>query len=173
MVPSAVVTGSGENAYLCACVDQEANSRPSVGDKQTATTRRGKARRAGRHQFLAAAFPEGSEVDGWIRRLGAHKVERTSVLHFQNVGGNSTHRHGARCDLATAHGCAKSSGGVTGQNWNGGSTIDHEMVASVQLLPSAQPPPHEGRQHQRTRMIPEGPEPRSRCVQKMVGHSAA
>ena len=64
MVPSAVVTGSGENAYLCACVDQEANSRPSVGDKQTATTRRGKARRAGRHQFLAVAFPEGSEVDG-------------------------------------------------------------------------------------------------------------
>ena len=85
-----------------------------------------------------------------------HKMERTSVLHFQNVGGNSTHCHCARCDLATAHGCAKSSGGVTGHNWNGGSTIDHEMVASVQLFPSAQPPPHEGRQHQRTRMIRRG-----------------
>ena len=173
MVPSAVVTGSGENAYLCACVDQEANSCPSVGDKQTATTRRG---RSGGRVAISSwpwRFPKGQRLMGWIRRLGAHKVERTSVLHFQNVGGNSTHRHCARCDLATAHGCAKSSGGVTGQNWNGGSTIDHEMVASVQLFPSAQPPPHEGRQHQRTRMIPEGPEPRSRCVQKMVGHSAA
>ena len=26
MVPSAVLTGSGEKAYLCACIDQEASS---------------------------------------------------------------------------------------------------------------------------------------------------
>ena len=43
-------------------------------------------------------------------------MERTSVLHFQSVGGNRTHHHCARCNLATAHHCARSSGGVTGQN---------------------------------------------------------
>ena len=60
VVPIAVLTGWGENAYLCAGIDEKANSSPSIRDEQTATTRKRKARRTGRHQFLAVAFPEGS-----------------------------------------------------------------------------------------------------------------